>query len=847
MRVSALHVRDVFSKIYYERGSSSMTIKKNMAIIAAALSAAMMTNALLPCAASAAGTRTKEEAYGDSTYAERFMSLYDDVITNGQENGYLSTANTASGGYGIPYHSVETVICEAPDYGHETTSEAMSYIVWVAAMRDKIASESFGEGTGELTKAWKTLEAMIPTTQTGFWSTSSLSAQVAEEDWENVESYPVSQNSSNTGSNPLHQYFISAYSSDKGEYLMHWLADVDDWYGYGGSYDSSTDSVSYDGPFTFINTFQRGNQESCFETIPHPCIEMLKYGEVDKRGMSGAFSQDAQVAKQWKYTNAPDAENRAIQAVYAANRWGVGVSSISTLAGKMGDQVRNDMYDKYYKAIGCQNIWQSSSGKDGCHYLMSWYTAWGGASDGAWAWQIGCSHSHQFYQSPLAAFALLYDSDLNSAMKATDATKDYVTSLQYQLEFYLWLQSANGPFAGGCTNSWNGKYETYPSGVPTFYNMAYVEHPVYADPGSNHWIGNQVWSTQRLAELYYIVCTDTAAASASASVKPGGMSIEAALELMLDKWVAWFIENTELTEDGDYAIPASLDWSGTPGTNWTGGTYDESANSGLTCTITAMGSSDLGCVTSLANTLIWYAAAKGSTAETVMAMEDISDSSEQGDQSLYLARQLLDRVWNLGRDDIGLSRTEYNGSLTRMFSQEIWVPTGYTATTPYGDTITNGETTFISMRSMYWEEEMINTLYDAWVADGSPTYEQVQSGAKVGTGEVALTYHRFWHAGDILMALGTMATLYPDMEVSSEETSDPVWGDANVDGSTKMNDIILLTKVTNDAASLTSQGKINSNVILEGDENVTAADSSKILTYLSGQISYEELSPYYEG
>ncbi|MGN0677480.1 MAG: glycoside hydrolase family 48 protein, partial [Ruminococcus sp.] len=104
-------------------------VSKKKALTAGVMAAALTASSVLPAAASAAGTRTKEEKFGDSTYAERFLSLYDDVITNGQENGYLSKTNTASGGFGVPYHAVETMIIEAPDYGHETTSEAMSYIV----------------------------------------------------------------------------------------------------------------------------------------------------------------------------------------------------------------------------------------------------------------------------------------------------------------------------------------------------------------------------------------------------------------------------------------------------------------------------------------------------------------------------------------------------------------------------------------------------------------------------------------------------------------------------------------------------------------------------------------------
>ena len=119
-----------------------MISKKLKGIAAGSFAVLMASQAMLPLATSALevpyANRTKEDAFGNSTYKERFLSLYDDVVTKGQENGYLSSDNVASGGFGVPYHSVETLIVEAPDYGHETTSEAMSYIVWVAAMRDAL-------------------------------------------------------------------------------------------------------------------------------------------------------------------------------------------------------------------------------------------------------------------------------------------------------------------------------------------------------------------------------------------------------------------------------------------------------------------------------------------------------------------------------------------------------------------------------------------------------------------------------------------------------------------------------------------------------------------------------------
>ena len=74
-----------------------MILKKQKAVIAALLSAALTFAAVVPATASAAGTRTKEEKYGDDSYAKRFLSLYDDVVTNGVENGYLSANNPVSG------------------------------------------------------------------------------------------------------------------------------------------------------------------------------------------------------------------------------------------------------------------------------------------------------------------------------------------------------------------------------------------------------------------------------------------------------------------------------------------------------------------------------------------------------------------------------------------------------------------------------------------------------------------------------------------------------------------------------------------------------------------------------
>jgi len=526
----------------------------------------------------------------------------------------------------------------------------------------------------------------------------------------------------------------------------------------------------------------------------------------------------------------------------------------------MGDFCRNDMFDKYYKTIGCQSYEADASGGglDGQHFLMSWYTAWGGAADGTWAWQIGCSHSHQFYQNPLAAYELLYDTALNKGMKSSNATKDYTTSLQRQMELYLWLQAPEGPFAGGCTNSWNGKYEKYPSGVPTFYDMAYIEHPVYADPGSNGWTGNQFWATQRLAELYYLVKQGD-----KSSVKPGGLSLEKALETMLDKWVDFFVSTTKFTDDGDYSVVSNIKWSGAPD-SWNK-TYSEGSNKGLKAEVGGEGNTDFGCAASLADTLIYYAKAKGvkpagTTAEKGSTLEE---------NALYTAQQLLDRIWSIGRDNYGVSRVDHNGSLARVFGQEVYIPSGSSGTYPYGYTVEHGAK-FIDIRPMYADLDgytALKSAYDADVAAGAKMIEDTDNGYGknnsvdckefTNVASVDLVYHRFWHVSDVLMGLGTMYELYPELKPTDAEPGNELDGDwGNVDCSKeaslaeKVNvaDAVLLARLLAEdkEAVVSAQGKLNAQCDWDKSASadaqiLEAADLTALLEYLAGLKKYSEL------
>lgn len=849
-----------------------MISKKNKALTAGILSAAMTATAMLPAMASAmeSPSGNKLAAAANESYAEMFSAMYDDVITNGQQNGYLSKNDNGSGSFGIPYHSVEELCVEAPDYGHETTSEAMSYIVWMTAMHDVLVQQKRIDGkVGDLQKGWKTLEAMMPgwsknaygsdTKYQTIWKQERLKADTAEEG-DYPENYPTKSYANQGGGdaiNPLYDTFKDAYGSDNGYYLMNWLADVEDWYGFGGG----------KGKFVFINTFQRGTNESCFETVPQPCLEELKYGmksssQDNGNGIKAIFNGIDAVPQQYSFTNAPDAEDRAIQAVYFANQYGVDCGEVTGLAGKMGDQCRNDMFDKYYKEISkTTKITDSSaSGAKSQHYLMAWYTSWGGAlsasyGDYQWAWQIGCSHSHQFYQNPLAAYALIDDKYINGGMTAKGATDDYKESLKRQIEMYLWLQSVDGPIAGGCTNSYNGRYETYPSDLPTFYDMVYVAHPVYSDPGSNHWIGNQVWSVQRLAELYYYLKKG----GDDYGIKPGGLSMEDALEAILERWVAWFEENTHfdwVDPEGNefaYCIPSSLNWGDdhdstdpncVPDT-WTG-TYNANGNQKLKPTIVGYGMTDYGCISSLCNTLIYYAKAKD--VDPKAAMSDDNTTTEA--KGLRLANLLMSAQWDLGRDEIGLGFQESNGSLKRVFEQEVYIPSTYSGTMPDGSKLENGAT-FSSIRESY---DKVKGYQDA------KAYYQGKGEDNNGDGVVDIKdyqfpMHRFWHAGDAIVTLGTMSLLYPEVTPdysavggapsTSEPDGDIVWGDANCNGTVELADAVLILQSQaapdkygvngSDANHITAQGVKNADVYDNGS-GLTPQDAGSIQKYLAKLI-----------
>ncbi|MFC6557839.1 glycoside hydrolase family 48 protein, partial [Nonomuraea cavernae] len=675
------------------------------------------TNGTRPITVASTGltsvTVTATEADDDApqnSYLTEFTTQYNKL--KNPANGYFSPE-------GVPYHSVETLMVEAPDHGHETTSEAFSFWLWLEAQ--------YGRVTGNWTpfnNAWNVMEQYIIPSAAGQPGGSATYNPNDPADYAperpKPSGYPVALNTGVVaGQDPLASELQSTYGN-RLVYGMHWLLDVDDVYGYGTGRGSGLSECGDDTKrVTYINTYQRGPQESVWETVPHPSCETGRFGQPGA-GYPPLFIQGGG-ANQWRYTNAPDADARAVQAAYWALTWATAqgnqsqVSATMAKAAKMGDHLRYAFYDKYFKNPGCTSTsCTPGTGKSSSSYMLTWYYSWGGDIGGSWAWRIGSSSWHQGYQNPLAAWVLSPAGPSSLRPRSATAASDWQTSLGRQLDSYLWLQSAEGGIAGGATNSWNGDYQTPPAGTPTFHGWAYDHQPVFHDPPSNRWFGFQAWSLERVAEYYYV----TGDAKAKA---------------ILDKWVPWALANTTFGANNSYRIPNDMTWSGAPSASYSGGGSGPAANPGLHVTVVNH-TDDVGVAAAYARTLTWYAAKSGSaTAKSA-------------------AKNLIDGILS-HKDAKGATVSETRADYNRFDDPHddaadtgLYVPPGYSGTMPNGDVISSGKT-FLDIRSFYKND---------------PAWGSVQAYLN-GTGPApSFSYHRFWAQADIAMAAADYGSLFPN-------------------------------------------------------------------------------------
>jgi len=658
-------------------------------------------------------------------YDQWFLNLYNDITNTA--NGYFSPK-------GIPYHSVEQLIVEAPDYGHETTSETYSYWLWLAA--------DFGRVSGDWTafnNAWSNMQQfMIPdaANQPGCSAYNASSPATYGPESSSPANYPVSLNSSvPVGSDPLSGELNSAYGGCT-IYAPMWIMDTDNRYGFGQQEDGTSTP-------SFINTFQRGSEESVWDTVDQPDWDNLSKGESGSGYLALFNNGGGSFASQYKYTDAPDADARLVQAAYWALQYATAqgnqsqLSSTMANAAKLGDFVRYSMYDKYFKQISASC---SQNGSVACPagtskaneatYLLSWYYAFGGSTAGAWSWRISGTEIHEGYQNPLAAFALSNTSGLIPLSPSAKA--DWATSLTTQLNLMQWLQSNEGGIAGGVANNWGGNYGDAgkpPAGDPTFDGMYYDFEPVYHNPPSNQWFGYQAWPMERVAEYYQ----QTGNAQAAAILK---------------KWVAWAESVVTVnTTTGSICEPGTLTWSGTPAESFTTGTSNTAqppANPGLHVMVSGC-SSDLGVAASLAKTYMYYAAKSGdTTAQTA-------------------AQNIIDVIHQFYGDSIGFSapeqRTDYN-NFTSAFNttnfEGLFIPSNWSGSYPgLGNTpMTSADNTFLSIRP--WYTSVAN-------------YPEVQNYLNGGSAPV-FNYHRFWAQVDIATAFDSFAFLFPNVTPPASAT-----------------------------------------------------------------------------
>ncbi len=504
---------------------------------------------------------------------ERFLTMYDQLA--GADSPYLHET-------GVPYHSVEELIVEAPDYGHETTSEALSYMQWLEA--------AYGQVTGDWSgynESWQiTEDYAIPDLNPTNYNPSSPASYAPEAD--SVTSYPTQLDfNASVGADPLAAELRSTYGTNQ-VYGMHWILDVDNAYGFGECGDGTTEPA-------YMNTFQRGSQESTWETVAHPSCETFDFG--GENGYLDLFVGDSQYSQQERYTDAPDADARAVQVAWMAQQWAAEQGQESAISGsldnasKMGDFLRYAFADKYFKqiagdCIGINNC-PDGSGKSSFHYLLSWYYSWGAGMNGDWSFRIGGSGVHQGYQNLMAAYAL---SDGGLAPDSPTAASDWAKSLDAQLDFLEWLQvpagsEGAGAIAGGATNNWGGNYGSPTTTTAEHDGLYYDEQPVWHDPPSNRWFGFQVWGMDRVAQY----CHETDDARACD---------------MLDEWVDWALSVCDISAT-DYSLPGDLEWNGEPG-------------AGLSASVINM-SKDPGVAGAFAKILSYHAAASGDTASQTAA------------------------------------------------------------------------------------------------------------------------------------------------------------------------------------------------------------------------------------
>src|SRR5206468_1012242 len=154
----------------------------------------------------------------------------------------------------------------------------------------------YGHLTGDWSKlsaAWDGIERhAIPTPQdqpTNRFYNAGHPATYAPE-WETPDKYPSPlRGDVPVGRDPIAEDLKRTYGTAD-VYGMHWLLDLDNWYGFGQRNDGTTSPA-------YVNTFQRGPMESVWATVTHPSWETFRFG--GPHGYLDLFTRDNSYSPQW--------------------------------------------------------------------------------------------------------------------------------------------------------------------------------------------------------------------------------------------------------------------------------------------------------------------------------------------------------------------------------------------------------------------------------------------------------------------------------------------------------------------------------------------------------------------
>jgi len=777
-------------------------------------------------------------------YKDRFIELYNNIKTN----GCLSPE-------GLPYHSREKRIVEATDYGHCSTSEGISFLIWLEAMYDYITDNT---SFSNLKNAWNLCETYyIPpaSEQPNFAYNASKPASVVKE-WRLPSSYPSAVDmDSPVGNDPIYSSVVSATGRNI-PYLLHWYLDIDDWLGFGSAYQIG---ILGSGGRRIVktNTFQRGPNESTWETIHHPSFD--KYG-TGTNGYVDLFVQSQ--SPQWRYTSAPDAEARIAQAMYWAELWATEKNALSTIQQEitktrnLGHWMRYCLFDKYFRQIG--NAGNAGNNYNSCHYLISWYIAWGGpVQNEGWGWIIGCHSAHNGYQNPLAAY---YWANKN--------VPDWEKSLRTQLELARFIQvpqghKGAGAFGGGVCNDYpdDDVQYTHPN-APTFTASTYTDgqlpikythHPVYWDPGSNTWCGWQYWFSERLAQFYYLQPTNSTYLSDTYEILSNWMDLWAVPNFKVKISGNWYtadqltvddLRDTSVIEDVNIPVSfAKWDWLNpddpqksepldAPGemqstTRWQGWEGIGPGDPNYGAEVHAWGH-DVGLIGAFVKCLIFYRQG---------LLKHNHTARFEPEFYKYLAKAILDTMWKNFKTDIGISAPEVRTDYIRFNDTNIstvYVP--QTKQIPNLGTLQQGNRAFSETRPDYGEPI-------------PPDY--------------TFTYHRTWQQAAFALALGYYS-LYEDRDETpkitliSPSTSTVLSGQVNIQAS--ITDDFSLSKVELwiDNQKLFEETSFSTNSymlvydwdstsVLDGTHTlkIVAVDSSTQTTQVEFRITIDNNPPPY--